>query len=154
MIRSWRGWSCVDVFPLTFSIIDFGEPISQDEVHKVFQNYWFSDIKDNDQVSFENPGLGIGLNIAFNIVQCMGSILQVESDNHCTCFEFELKVGLPTNPMSDVEEDTWESIDNSNVANKHIRVGTIPVSDQGEDKSFKHILLVEDNTICQKICKF
>ena len=139
---------------VTFSVIDFGDPISQDEVHKVFQNYWLSDI--TEDVSFENPGLGIGLNIAFNIVQCLGSMLQVESDNHCTCFEFELKVELSYSSSSDTETDRWESIDNSKVANKHVRVRNDPISngfDEETGKYFKHILLVEDNTICQKVCK-
>lgn len=40
------------------------------EVHGVFQSYWMCDMKDVP-LSADSTGLGTGMNVAFNVVQCM-----------------------------------------------------------------------------------
>ena len=142
-----------DTERIVFKVCDSGYSINQEDVHRVFQNYWTSDFK-KEEYSFDNPGLGIGLNIAFNIVQCMGSELKVESSESMTSFEFKLDTDEVS--MSD-SDSSWGSIDHSHLADVHIledneserssRRSSIEIS------SIRNILLVEDNTICQKICK-
>ena len=145
---------------IIFKVCDYGDSICQENIQKVFQNYWKSDFEKVEN-SFDNPGLGIGLNVAFNIVQCMGSELVVTSSEYTTCFEFHLdfhdsSVGNDSDSSNSTTE-SWGDIGNSKLAGEHVledseserssRKSSIEIS------STRNILLVEDNTICQKICK-
>jgi len=132
---------------LIFRVKDNGDMIPQEDVHRVFQNYWMSDI---GRVTYDNPGIGIGLNIAFNLVQCMGSVLKVFSNKDETMFEFGIDIDDTNLDESSGNEssESWGCIDNSKVASRHMTLS----KQHSTQLECKHILLVEDNTICQKIC--
>lgn len=105
-------------------------------VHRVFHRYWLdSTASDYQQLKTDTPGLNLGLNIAFNLVECLGSDLFVESTMEKTCFLFALKNKVPVM----IKAETSMSIS--------------PVKKQLGlyCSSSKHILVVEDNKICQKM---
>lgn len=161
-----RGTSCIiDVRnnneDIMFRVYDNGPHIPEEKVHSVFQSYWMCDVEDSS-LSLDNPGLGIGMNVAFNIVQCMGSILEVKSTPAVTCFQFVLSAESDDSIGSSTRSDspTWESIENSRVSRRFFRQdsvlngGNVLENGIGTDDSYqRHVLLVEDNTICQKVCK-
>lgn len=112
-------------------------------------------------VSEETPGLR--LNVAFNYVQCLDSVLRVDSDSSRTAFEFTLVLKLsflqeertPTN-----EDHSATAIYCSRLKNK-LPSATNPVKalfrnhhpgGGTNDSNFKHVLIAEDNTVCQKLC--
>ena len=151
----------------TFGVNDFGPKLDENDVQKVFHNYWLN-CSESD-LSSSN----INLNLAFNYVQCIGSKLSVTSSKEKTQFEFKLNLTITdvlesTSQISDISDisgisdfsdlsdlsafsEKWvspsENLENlENLENKReVEIGL--------DNSPKHILVVEDNSICQKICK-
>lgn len=121
-----------------------GQVLNHATVQNLFHNYWLDSSKSSDQpLSADTPGLNLGLNIAFNNAQCLGSDLSVESTPAKTCFRFSISPpaaeseSKPTISQALVEHDPVE----------------IPQGIGLNDCKSRHVLIVEDNTICQKMCK-
>lgn len=105
-------------------------------IQRHFHRYWL-DLGSHDLKS-DLPGLNLGLYIAFNNVQLLGSDLLVQARRNETVFKFE--VVSTTTPAPKTKEDTGVT-------------SVVPDGLGLADTKVKHILLVEDNTISQKICK-
>lgn len=74
-------------------------------------------------LSADSTGLGIGMNVAFNVVQCMDSVLlEVKSTNTFTYFQFVLHEENTDSVESSSRSDspTWEisSIEFSKIRGK------------------------------------
>lgn len=106
-------------------------------IQQHFHRYWL-DIGTSDLKS-DLPGLNLGLNIAFNNVQHVNSDLKVDVKNDRTVFSFDL------------HQHSQEYFNSPEDGNKTTIV--VPDGLGLNDSTSKHILLVEDNTISQKICK-
>ena len=107
-------------------------------VHRVFHRYWLDSTEsDYGLLKTDMPGLNLGLNIAFNLVECLGSNLVVESTEEKTCFRFTLN-----SKVQSIESD--ESLSISNEKQQPNRLGVF-------SSSSKHILVVEDSKMCQKM---
>jgi two-component system, sensor histidine kinase len=117
---------------LSFAIRDTGIGISNEDRHKIFEQFY--------QVSHFNPnirGTGLGLSITQRLVQLMGGIISVQSEEgKGSAFTVELPFMLNAeSPFSSA------SIYSEQVMTKR------------ESLSDLHILLVEDNKINQMICE-
>ena len=144
-----------------FSVNDFGPELNEKVVEKIFHNYWLNCTDSN----YSN----INLNLAFNYIECIGSKLSVTSTKEKTKFEFKLNL-----PVIDVMEKIETGTQNSDVSDFSDLTDFSETGDFkwisllddletpkhnndefeiGLDNSPKHILVVEDNSICQKICK-
>ena len=119
--------------------------LSEAFVQKVFHSYWLDSASSNQPLHADTPGLNLGLNIAFNNVQCLGSDLAMESTAEKTCFSFTLK--LP--PATDRTHETTDLPPVESEANTAEKTEGIGLNDSPS----RHVLLAEDNTVCQKICK-
>lgn len=119
-----------------------GQVLDQASIQQLFHNYWLESISSNHLLCADTPGLNLGLNIAFNNVQCLGSDLSVESTPAKTCFSFRL------NPPA----ATSESMPTTSPP---VELGAVKMSPGVglNDCKSRHVLIVEDNTICQKMCK-
>lgn len=90
-----------------------------------------------------------------------GSVLKVKSTNTFTYFQFVLGAQNTDSVESSSRSDspTWESIEISKIRGKFFKQDSVMNGDLvrnglGTDDSYeRHVLLVEDNTICQKVCK-
>ena len=130
-----RGSSkCVDGY--TVEIWCTGGRCDEATIQQHFHRYWL-DIGSSDLKS-DLPGLNLGLNIAFNNVQHINSDLTVDVQGDRTVFSFDLNHHGATCP--ETQEDGREVI-------------VVPDGLGLNDSVSKHILLVEDNTISQKMCK-
>ena len=121
----------------TIEVSCVGEVLDNATIQKVFHSYWLDSSSTDQPLHTDTPGLNLGLNIAFNNVQCMQSDLSVESTAEQTCFSFTLKP---------------ESTDNLN-AEPDVHTTKPPQGIGLNDCASLHVLIVEDNTICQKMCK-
>ena len=108
----------------------------------------------------ETPGLR--LNVAFNYVQCLDSTLRVVSDSSTTTFKFTLTLepsvlpgGMMVPPIREARHH-WSEISPSNVRiPSEPNPSLFPKHQPGTSvysSARRHILIVEDNTICQKMC--
>ena len=113
-------------------VLCVGRVLDEASVHRIFHTYWLDSNSTNIRLSEDKPGLNLGLNVAFNQVQCMGSDLGVESTEEQTCFSFRLNPAPVDDPIALVKERGASAKD----------ADFLPL----------HILIVEDNTICQKMC--
>ncbi|CAN0243565.1 unnamed protein product [Ectocarpus sp. 6 AP-2014] len=164
---------------LKFSVEDTGDYIDDENVHDIFQNYWkcavelpevggeFEDCSTRSDLSSNSNSMGVGMNVAFNYVQCVGSTLKVDSSPHRTCFVFDIfseRMSCDDSCESIVvsEETTrnpesWRPVASSDVSGIHIvqpLEPTVPRRGLGlRESSGRHVLVVDDNTICQKVCK-
>ena len=115
---------------------------------------------------------GLRLNIAFNYVQCLDSTLRVVSDASTTTFKFGLPLKtsvLEENASSARAEahHVWKETSPSAAAATPTASsasaltgrdppGIFPKHRPGTGiycPPYRHVLIVEDNTICQKMCK-
>lgn len=175
---------------LYLSVKNTGEKLDDDTIYQVCQKYW--ETKDID--SRFGHGIGLGLNIVFNLLQCMNSTLQIYCINDVNIFSFSIDLlnidnkdiyNIDTKEVSnsdklsinDYSDDiseinrrnsglylpNWVDVQDSNESKKHV------VDDNDEDHILSsinikntcefnnqapkriHILVVEDNTICQKV---
>lgn len=150
------GFVTVDVKNLpnsekySFRISCKGKKLNEVDVQRLFHNYWTSDTFDKKDNS---PTLGVGLNIAFNYTQCMNSDLFFHSDDQYIRFTFDLNLES-VNIISEKRESIsthWDGIKSSEDTNI---VSSISQTSLGlNDRIKSHILVVEDNTICQKLLK-
>lgn len=134
----------------SFRVYYKGKKIDETIVQKIFHNYWTSDTFDTTDNS---PTLGVGLNIAFNYTQCMNSDLFFKSDDESTSFFFTLcldSVPVVSDRRRSISTN-WDGIgsDDENSVSPVLRT---PLG--LNDNVRIHILIVEDNTICQKMLKF
>ncbi|CAM9683355.1 unnamed protein product [Ectocarpus sp. 6 AP-2014] len=155
-----------------FRVTDSGEELDESRVEKVFHNYWLGDAEvlgDGDgeradlpwlseELSCDEEAPGLRLNVAFNYVQCLDSILRVVSDASSTTFSFVLDLETNSNgsqgPKREAEEKQyWNRITPSSLSPTSPRTSTQSFAGSLYNSDSKHILIVEDNTICQKMCK-
>lgn len=134
----------------SFRVSYKGNKLDEVLVQRLFHNYWTSDTFDTKDSS---PTLGIGINIAFNYAQCMNSELCFHSDDESTRFMFDLKLES-IQMVSGTKESIfmcWDGVgsdDDKDIVRPVLRT---PLG--LNDSIKKHILVVEDNTICQKLLK-
>lgn len=151
-----------------FRVVDKGGKLDESRVEKAFYNYWLGDegwsAWDEERSSMElssgggdaerirelsscGEGPSLRLNVAFNCVQCLNSILLVDSDAATTTFKFALVLETSSvlqQPRADAEAlRGWPGI---------FRAPSCPGAGFFGPPC-KQVLIVEDNTICQKICK-
>lgn len=155
-----------------FRVTDSGEELDESRVEKVFHNYWLGDadvLGDGDgeradlprlseELSCDEEAPGLRLNVAFNFVQCLDSILRVVSDGSSTTFKFVLNLETSSNgsqrPKREAEEKhNWKKITPSSLPPISPRTSTQRFVGSLYNADIRHILIVEDNTICQKMCK-
>ena len=133
----------------SFQISYKGKNLDEVIVQKLFHNYWTSDTLDKTDNS---PTLGIGLNVAFNYAQCMDSELVFHSNEESNFFIFNLCLeSVDTNDDDDFSTERRESFTkylNDIVSHEEDKVPRGLNNSKGV-----HILVVEDNTICQKLLK-
>jgi CheY-like chemotaxis protein len=107
--------------------------------------------------------MGVGMNVAFNYVQCFGSTLKVDSSTERTCFVFEISSerilcddSCESRAVSK-KSSCWRAVDSADVSAMHILQPLEPVKPSRglglKESSGRHVLVVDDNTICQKVCK-
>lgn len=156
---------------LEFIVEDDGVKLDEIRVEEVFHNYWMNT---SEELSSIRQVTDVKLNVAFNLVQCLGSKLYVESNDKTTKLVFKLSIpirretGMDSETSSQTSENSilepeWFEISSSlKSLEKHIRsedIGKEGIRNNSIEPSIglkpnnKHILLVEDNSICQKICK-
>ncbi|CAM9381596.1 unnamed protein product [Ectocarpus sp. 8 AP-2014] len=155
-----------------FRVTDSGKELDESRVEKVFHNYWLGDadvLGDGDGERADLPRLseelscdeetpGLRLNVAFNYVQCLDSILRVVSDGSSTTFKFVLDLKTSINssqgPKREAKEKHhWKKITPSSLPPISPRTSTQRFAGSLYNSDSRHILIVEDNTICQKMCK-
>ena len=119
-----------------------GQVLDKVSIQKIFHSYWLDSSSTDQPLSDDTPGLNLGLNIAFNNVQCIGSDLQMDSDTKKTSFSF--RINPP--PVEDKDEPVASPPVEPKVVEKSQGIGL-------NDSPSLHVLLAEDNTICQKMCK-
>ncbi|CAM9694269.1 unnamed protein product [Ectocarpus fasciculatus] len=159
-----------------FRVTDSGEELDEARVEKVFHNYWLGDadvLGDGDGESADLPRLsqelscdeeapGLRLNVAFNYVQCLDSILRVVSDGSSTTFKFVLDLETSSSGSQDKpkrearakhDKQQWDKISLSSLPPISPRTAAQSFAGSLYNSDSKHILIVEDNTICQKMCK-
>lgn len=151
-----------------FVIEDRGVKLDETRVEEVFHNYW---MVATEELSSVTQATDVKLNVAFNYAECLGSKLYVISDDEKTQLVFDLSLSIiddeviSSRDSSDSSEDIqWKGLSPSipsvqshivedTVENERRRSSVIPPILGLDNLSKKHILLVEDNSICQKICK-
>ncbi|KAK3275343.1 hypothetical protein CYMTET_16519 [Cymbomonas tetramitiformis] len=126
-----------------------------------------------DKLSSDVEGLGVSLNLAYNIVQNMESTLNVESKDGFTTFNFTLKARIQTKGARAAAEGSttrvecrssakvWMDAKDSDVAARCVETSTrapleeehIPPKVGLEEARPRRVLVVEDNTICQRLLK-
>lgn len=121
-----------------------GRVLDKASIQKVFHSYWLDSSSTSKPLHTDTPGLNLGLNIAFNNVQLMGSDLAMESTVENTCFSFRLNPLTSKREHNPITVPPVETI--VDIAQNSQCIGL-------NDSMSRHILLVEDNTICQKMCK-
>ncbi len=159
-----------------FEIANTSNNFDLEYLERVCQRYWESD---NNKMFDNGEGIGIGLNICFNILQCMGSQLEFKNENGINYFYFKINApicswtnankylksikNIEFNNNIDIStvlsNNMWDDVDN---LKEHI----IPDKDIAEIPKLSitqkcplgnqlpkrpHILVVDDNTICQKV---
>lgn len=121
---------------LYFAITDTGRGIPKTYIEKLTQPFIQVDSSDTR----EHTGTGLGLSIASKLIELMGGVLQIESEEHRGS-EFSFTIIAPVPEASHVTESTAEE-------ESGIEENTDFVN-FAEDYPMK-ILLVEDNEINQK----
>ncbi|CAM9424577.1 unnamed protein product [Scytosiphon promiscuus] len=114
------------------------------------------------ELSSAEAAPALRLNVAFNYVQCMDSTLRVYSDAIRTIFKFTLTVPIAQSHQEETMRrdirglHRWNKIAPS-VPPLHSVSSTPlkrkPLISLCDSDAGKHILIAEDNTICQKLCK-
>lgn len=131
-----------------FCISYVGKVLDEVVVHRLFHSYWTSDCLGTVD---ESPTLGVGLNVAFNYTQCLGSDLAFSSNSSSgpsSSFSFDLDLHVVSPPQvkrKSISTD-WTELPNLEISNQKKQLGL-------NDSSPRHILVVEDNTICSKLLK-
>ncbi|CAN0377328.1 unnamed protein product, partial [Hapterophycus canaliculatus] len=102
----------------------------------------------------------LNLNVAFNYVQCINSTLRVDSNAERTIFKFTLALPIAQSEPETARRDVggihrWNEIAPATPVDSlpPISLERRPVLGVYDSDIRKHILIVEDNTICQKMCK-
>jgi len=99
---------------IRFSVTDTGHGVDADEVRSAFQRFWHlrapvspadaeeprgaADGEPMSDLANDKDGLGLGLNVSFNIVQSMGGVLEVESHPGAPKTVFSFSVPLAVLP--------------------------------------------------------
>lgn len=166
-----------------FRVVDSGNKLDESRVERVFHNYWFVDAdaveqreksdsterstsaesSRGDRLTSGDEAMGLRLNVAFNYVQCLDSTLQVVSDSSSTTFKFTLalepsvlQAGIP-GPTAHKLQHHWSEIaPSTSITPNASSASLFPKHQPGTgiySSACRHILIVEDNTICQKMCK-
>ena len=132
-----------------FIVEDRGIKLDEYMVEKVFHNYWLNCVEKSDVQSFD-----VCLNVAFNCVESIDSQLRVVSDDKTTQFIFKIKTTI----LEQIKrEDSYaeESLSDF-VSEKLGNLNWDRIVENLESNvlsNSKHILIVEDNSISQIICK-
>jgi PleD family two-component response regulator len=116
-------------------------------------------------------GLGLGLYVAYNQLQLLGTLLEctIQNENSC-CFSFSLQLEAlkndsnkniitDTTPIKEKVNEDFVSILESPVAFKHIKIDeqnktrfkTVKMSLDLNTKKKYRILVVDDSPICRKV---
>ncbi|GGD80376.1 PAS domain-containing hybrid sensor histidine kinase/response regulator [Paenibacillus nasutitermitis] len=121
---------------LEFKVVDTGIGIPQSKQHQLFQS--FSQL--HPAINRKYGGTGLGLAICKNLVELMGGIIGVESEeSQGATFYFTVAVGLP--------DDEGEFVDSDDSASEND--GEEELSDFAYEKL--RILVAEDNPVNQRL---
>ena len=120
-----------------FSVADTGPGRDADEVRSSFQRFWHlraapapaaaaGCVGGLDDLSTDRDGLGLGLNVSYNIVQSMGGVLEVDSRPGAaeTVFSFSVPLAvLPEQQHSDCDHFTfWFDILKNKIYNNRYEI--------------------------------
>ncbi len=134
----------------SFCVSYRGKKLNEVVVQNIFHRYWTSD---SIGIADDSPTLGVGLNIAFNYTQCLGSDLWFDSTDESTSFRFDLRLErtqyVSKRRMSGSTD--WDEI--NPVDDKSSIRKDLPKLLGLNESTERHILVVEDNTMCQKLMK-
>ncbi|KAK3263254.1 hypothetical protein CYMTET_27930 [Cymbomonas tetramitiformis] len=177
-----------------FEVTNPGAPVDSLVMNNMFQRYYQAQPPVRNQKALEPPakhleseeqpqtdklssdveGLGVSLNLAYNVVQNMESTLNVESKDGITTFNFTLKARIQTKAAQafakgsttyveykECSAKVWMDAKDSDVAAKFVETSTrapleeehIPPKVGLEEARPRRVLVVEDNTICQRLLK-
>ena len=134
----------------SFCVSYRGKKLDEVVVQNFFHRYWTSD---SIGIEDDSPTLGVGLNIAFNYTQCLGSDLWFDSSDESTSFRFDLRLErIPHVSKRRMSSSTdWDEI--NPVDDKSSIPNVLPDLLGLNESMERHILVVEDNTMCQKLMK-
>ena len=99
----------------TFKVEDNGPGMELSWILRIFQDFWGEHSKQNptdivDSMTKDVPGMGIGLNICYNIIQCMNSTLEVKTSSSGTIFWFVIETPMVDNQESMRNKHTYSDI--------------------------------------------
>uniref|UniRef100_A0A6U6BI43 Histidine kinase n=1 Tax=Guillardia theta TaxID=55529 RepID=A0A6U6BI43_GUITH len=167
-----------------FTVTDTGPGIEELKVQECFHKYWTQVTLDGgakkefDDLSRDQHGLGLGLNVSFHLVQCLGGQLECSSSlGQGATFRFT--VPFPAAQGSNMERSqeqfanlsvgdssqsvpSWTDVTASGEAMRHIvaearetaEVNLPPaVGISNELKRRPHVLIVDDNSVCLKVAR-
>lgn len=134
----------------SFRVSYIGKKLDEVVVQTIFHRYWTSD---SIGIEDDSPTLGVGLNIAFNYAQCLGSDLWFDSSDESTNFRFDLHLErIPYVSKRRMSNSTdWGDIEIGHDTGRVPR--DLPKLVGLNESSERHLLVVEDNTMCQKLMK-
>lgn len=169
---------------LVLKVENTSQALDPVRVHDLFQNYWSMDVVDSTSFKEDgffdfDGGIGIEMNICFNIVQAMGSQLHFSSTDGINAFWFELTPTVVEWISHDkymeeggaIEADrsehvssiagNWVDVSATRLSSKYIANPNEPITRTSKSKAScshgqsvprrPHVLVVEDNTICQRV---
>lgn len=169
----------------TFQVINnVTRQMDLDAVYSSFQKYYSlgTSPRPSSELGGGNiqQGLGIGLNVAYNMIQMMGGNLDCSATPLESVFAFSLDLAydtpgsagrsdnLPLAPFSitkrvasprDDGESKWTTVQESKIAEHYIRQDNKDDTDESAPEAIKlncfdrkrRILVVDDSTICQRV---
>lgn len=116
---------------LFISVEDNGKGIDMSKVLRIFNSFWGETISNDipsvtDTMTTDSSGIGIGLNICYNIVQCMDSMLEFKTSSSGTSFFFTIdtssaKVGQYGNTIPSDVLYNWSGMNNLPIEPQTIR---------------------------------
>lgn len=155
-----------------------GRPLRERSVSRACQRYY--DAAADDE-RFSTAGIGLGLNVSRNLLQCLSSDLEYRRiEPGLNCFGFELRdpacVVLSRAPAASfvpgesralpapLPPASWEPVEESDAAAVHVKteIGRdpsfsgaeeVPTCPLGGEQEARrtHVLVVDDNSICRRV---
>lgn len=131
---------------LTFRVVDNGPGMNLSWILRVFQDFWGESSGKGtaniiDSMTTDAPGMGIGLNICYNIVQCMNSTLEVKTSIHGTEFWFEIDTTILEEDYlirnDELRSDVIYNWSKMYIDDKKIKTVTVPSHHKKRDSTTK-----------------
>eukprot|EP00953_Heterococcus_sp_UTEX-ZZ885_P008852 5265-Heterococcus_DN1.PRE.4 len=165
-----------------FEIRNTGAALDVQAMMRVCHMYWEDSGPDN---MFTSAGIGLGLNICFNVLEHMGSVLRITSENGVNTFTFDLAFHLLSTTRTDAyirksmiacepgrkaikrqswtKNSLWIDLEDSELSREHVIGSDVedvqPICGHNSCDLFTqvpkrpHVLIADDNMLCQKVLK-